>query len=176
MLDVNGILINEFIFIATRHGYLKKPHRESFHHIKELLQGENSSQALLPRFPKVFYKFCLYVRFSSNGVYLHINKTSRQHAIRMADSLQNTPGTPAFSKEGPVEQMEASSVFGGSWVIHCQPLLSTWRGSWIARHGWFPGFQQIPTLRGSQKKREWPIRKLRHRHFEMCRQLAALAG
>lgn len=74
-----------------------------------------------------------------------------------------------------MEQMEASSVFGGSWVIHCQPLLSTWRGhdsqAWVVS-----GFQQMPTLRGSQKKSRWPIRKLRHRHFEMCRQLAALAG
>lgn len=130
VLDVNGILINESYFHCDEAaGYLKKPHRESFHHIKELLQGENSSLVSCPASPKVFYKFCLYVRFSSNSVYLHINKTNRQHAIRMADSLQNTSGTPAFSKEGPVEQMEASSVFGGSWVIHCQPLLSTWRGS-----------------------------------------------
>ena len=40
--------------------------------------------------------------------------------------------SPCYSLEiciQPVEQMEASSVFGGSWVIHCQPLLSTWRGS-----------------------------------------------
>lgn len=44
----------------------------------------------------------------------------------------------------------------------------------IARHGWLPGFQQIPTLGGSHKIVEWPIRKLRHRHFEMCRQLAPL--
>lgn len=44
VLDVNGILINESYFHCDEAaGYLRKPHRESFHHIKELLQGENSS-------------------------------------------------------------------------------------------------------------------------------------
>lgn len=97
VLDVNGILINDSYFHCNEAaGYLKKPHRESFHHIKELLQGENSSCVSCPTSPKVFYKFCLCVRFSLNGVYLYVNKTSRQHAIRMADSLQNTSGTPAI--------------------------------------------------------------------------------
>lgn len=52
VLDVNGILINESYFHCDEAaGYLKKPHRESFHHIKELLQEENSSR-FLPRFPQ----------------------------------------------------------------------------------------------------------------------------
>lgn len=58
-LYVNGILINDHFHCNKAAGYLKKPHRESFHLIKELLQRENSSPVSCPTPSPVFYKFSL---------------------------------------------------------------------------------------------------------------------